>query len=143
MNKEMLKRWIKKHEGFSANPYICTAGKLSIGYGRNLQDNGILQGEAEFMFQNDFNRCEKELHSCSWYMSSPENVKNALLNMCFNLGLPRLKGFKRMIAAIEDKDYTKAALEAMDSKWAAQVPDRAKDIALMIRDGHTEELLIS
>lgn len=57
------------------------------------------------------------------------------MNMCFNLGISRLKGFKRMIVALEKKNYTVAAMEALDSKWSTQVGQRAKDIALMIREG--------
>ena len=116
-------------------PYTDTVGVLTIGWGRNLDDNGISQEEADFLFDNDFNRCERELGTCSWYTAQPEGVKGALMNMCFNLGLPRLKGFKRMIAALEAKNYTVAAQEALNSKWATQVGDRAKDVALMLREG--------
>lgn len=123
------------HEGYDDKPYLCTAGKLTIGYGRNLQDNGISQDEGDLMLENDMKRCEKDLLTCSWYLDSPSSVKDALFNMCFNLGLPRLLGFKRMIAAIKNKDYVTAAREALDSKWATQVGKRAKDVALMIREG--------
>jgi lysozyme len=116
-------------------PYTDTVEKLTIGYGRNLDDNGISQAEADFMFDNDFNRCERELAGCSWYRDQPEGVQDALMNMCFNLGLPRLKGFKRMIAALQAKNYTVAAQEALDSKWATQVGQRAKDVAVMLREG--------
>lgn len=138
MNREQLKTWIKHHEGYDDKPYICTAGKLTIGYGRNLQDNGISQDEAEYMLNNDFKRTEKDLLGCTWYINAPPTVKDALFNMCFNLGLPRLLGFRRMIAALIEKDYTKAAMEALDSKWAVQVGDRAKDVALMIREGNDD-----
>lgn len=130
-----LKEWIKYHEGFRSHPYIDTVGKLTIGYGRNLQDNGISIQEANVLFENDFQRCLEELIKYPWYSEQPENIKNALMNMCFNLGINRLLEFKRMIAAIEKKEYTNAALEALNSKWAAQVGERAKDIALMIRQG--------
>jgi len=117
------------------HPYIDTAGKLTIGYGRNLDDRGISQAEADFLFDNDFANCQRELSDCDWYRDQPEGVQAALINMCFNLGLPRLKGFKRMIAALEAKNYTLAALEALDSKWATQVGQRAKDVAVMLREG--------
>lgn len=116
-------------------PYTDTVGKLTIGYGRNLDDNGISQEEADFLFDNDFHNCERQLAKCSWYRDQPEGVQAALMNMCFNLGLPRLKGFKRMIAALEAKNYTVAAQEALNSKWATQVGQRAKDVAVMLREG--------
>lgn len=136
MNKEQLKSWLRHDEGYEDMPYICTAGKLTIGYGRNLQDNGISKDEAELMLENDMKRTEKDLLTCQWYLDAPPSVKDALFNMCFNLGLPRLLGFKKMIQAIKDKDFTKAAIEALDSKWATQVKGRAKAVAVMIREGY-------
>jgi len=132
---DKIRAWIKKHEGYSAKPYRDTVGKLTIGWGHNLDDLGITVDEAEFILSNDIKRCETQLAKCTWYTSQPQNVKDALLNMCFNIGITRLLGFKRMIAALIVKDYTKASIEALDSKWATQVHGRAKDIALMIRQG--------
>jgi lysozyme len=130
-----LKDWIKKCEGFRAFPYLDTVGKVTIGYGRNIDDLGISAAEAEFMLDNDLARCEKDLSQYSWYLIQPDNVKMALMNMCFNIGINRLTGFKKMITALINKDYTNAALEALDSKWATQVGQRAKDVAAMIREG--------
>ncbi len=133
--KKNLKEWIKHHEGLRLHPYTDTVGKITIGYGRNLQDNGISKAEAELLFQDDFQRCQNELGHFRWYNQSPEHIQNALINMCFNLGIYRLLGFKKMIAALIDKDYTQAAIEALNSKWAKQVGQRAKDVALMMRQG--------
>ena len=131
-----LETWIKQHEGFRNNYYLDTVGKLTIGYGRNLTDRGISREEAEFMLANDILICKQELAPLDWYYGQPPNVQDALVNMCYNLGLPRLLGFKKMIAALANHDYTTAALEALDSKWAKQVHGRANDIALMIREGY-------
>lgn len=127
------KNWIKSHEGLSLTPYRCTANKLTIGYGRNIEDNGITKEEADLLFENDFARCIKELSPYPWYVNQPEHIQSALINMCFNLGISKLLGFKKMIAALTVKDYTKASLEALDSLWAQQVGDRAKDVALTMR----------
>lgn len=133
--KTNLKDWIKKCEDFKSHPYLDTVGKLTIGWGRNIEDNGISQAEGDFMFDNDFARCQADLKQYKWYTDQPQNVQDALMNMCFNLGIGRLRGFKKMIAALENKDYTTAAIEALESKWANQVGQRAKDVALMIRQG--------
>jgi lysozyme len=130
-----LKEWIKKCEGFASHPYLDTVGKLTIGYGRNIHDNGISQKEAEYLFDNDFSRCERELAPYPWYVNQPKNVQDALMNMCFNMGIERLLTFRKMILALTIKDYTTAALETLDSKWAIQVGNRAKDVALMMRQG--------
>ncbi len=135
MNINELKLWIKKGESLKLKPYIDSTGKITIGWGRNIQDNGISVEEAQFMFNNDFYNAQQELQSFKWFTKQPENVQAALINMNFNLGITKLLGFKKMIAALDEGDYTNAALEALDSKWAIQIGQRAKDIALMIREG--------
>jgi lysozyme len=135
MTDDLLKSWIKKCEGIQIEPYLDTTGNLTIGYGRNLSSQGISATEADFLFQNDFNRAKNELQHMPWFDMQPEGVKGALINMNFNLGIERLLSFKKMIKALSVKDYTNAAVEALDSTWANQVGQRAKDIALMIREG--------
>jgi lysozyme len=126
--------WIKNDEGYSSKLYKDTAGKLTIGYGRNIEDEGIRPNEGELMFQNDLKEAINDIDDFLWYIYSPDPVKKALINMSYNLGLKRLLTFKKMLQAIIDKNYTKAAIEALDSKWAKQVGGRAKDIAVMIRE---------
>lgn len=129
-----LQQWIKACEGLDLKSYVDTNGHLTIGWGRNLE-NGIRLDEAELMFQNDYKQTVDELEQCDWYNMQPDGVKNALINMNFNLGITKMEGFKKMIEALRDKDYTQAALEALDSRWANQVHKRANDIAVMIRAG--------
>jgi lysozyme len=129
-----LQQWIKTCEGLDLKSYVDTNGHLTIGWGRNLE-NGIRLDEAELMFQNDYKQTVEELEQCDWYTMQPDGVKNALINMNFNLGITKMEGFKKMIEALRAKDYTQAALEALDSRWANQVHKRANDIAVMIRAG--------
>jgi lysozyme len=129
-----VQAWIKKCEGLRLQTYVDTTGKPTIGWGRNVR-KGISLDEAELMFQNDFKETVAELEACAWYRPLPEGVKTALINMNFNLGIAKLLRFTKMIAALTSKNYTLAAQEALDSKWATQVGDRAKDVAVMIREG--------
>ena len=129
-----LQQWIKACEDLKLETYVDTTGHLTIGWGHNLVD-GITQEMAEFIFQCDFKQAVDELEKCDWYTIQPQGVKNALINMNFNLGITKMEGFKKMIAALLAKDYTTAALEALDSRWANQVHKRANDIAVMIRAG--------
>lgn len=137
MKMDDLKGWLKVHEGLKLKPYRCTSNKLSIGYGRNLEDKGLTKEEADYLLSNDIEECKRHLSVYKWYLDQPESVQCALINMCF-MGIKRLLGFKKMIAALERKDYTKAALEALDSKWSGQVGKRAQDIALIISMGKSE-----
>jgi lysozyme len=130
-----VKAWIKQCEGLNLNLYPDSLGITSIGWGRNIQGNGITIDEAQLMFDNDFNRSVQELEQYAWYQVQSTNVKKALINMNFNLGIHRLTQFTKMITALINRDYTQASIEALDSKWAKQVGKRAKDIAVMIRQG--------
>ena len=129
-----LELWIKNCEGLDLHTYVDTNGHVTVGWGRNLE-NGIRLDEAELMFKNDLEQTISELQACDWFTIQPPGVRNALINMNFNLGITKLNGFKKMIAALQAKDYTTAALEALDSRWANQVHKRANDIAVMIRAG--------
>ena len=129
-----LKDWIKHYEGFNHLAYRDSEGKLTIGWGRNIEDRGITKEEAEFMLENDIQIAYNDLKGFTWYLLAPDGVKRALVNMCYNMGISRLLNFKKMIQALIKRDYTQASLEALDSQWAKQVGQRAKDIAVMIRE---------
>lgn len=124
---------IRRHEGVRLKPYQDSVGKLTIGVGRNLTDRGLSVDEVNILFQNDMVIAGDilDIWCEAWRTFSPACCA-ALLSMAFNLGGPRLTGFKRMRAALMRRDFTEAAKEALDSKWAAQVPHRAREIAKMI-----------
>ena len=136
---EQLNKLIKeltRDEGYRQHPYQDTVGKLTVGIGRNLDDVGITRQEAEFLAKQDILRAAVELDSnLPWWESTGPVRQRALLNMCFNLGITRLLGFKKMLAALEDGRWADAASEAMDSKWARQVGARAGRIATMLEEG--------
>lgn len=126
---------IKKHEGLRLRPYKCTAGKLTIGYGRNLDDNGISQYEAEEMLNNDIQRCYSQLVKLPCWNKLDEVRQAVLLDMCYNLGIVRLKQFKKMLGALEVGAYNRAAAEMLNSKWAVQVKSRATELSKIMIKG--------
>ena len=123
--------WIKKDEGLRLDTYVDTNGHVTVGYGRNLE-NGITPDEAELMFQNDLKRTLDELEQHDWFNNAPQKVQDALINMNFNLGITKLLEFKEMIEALENKNYRAAAQAALNSLWAKQLPNRSKEIAVMM-----------
>lgn len=138
MNK--LKEQLRRHEGLRLHPYECSAGKITIGYGRNLDDVGISLSEAEGLLDADITNAIKELNKAfSWFGALDEVRQDVLINMCFNIGLPRLKKFKKTLAAIERGYFDVASREMMDSKWAVQVGSRAKELSLQMRTGRYKE----
>lgn len=136
MDTEQLKKEIMFDEGLKLKPYLCSEGKLTIGIGRNLESVGITKAEAFYLLNNDIERVELDLdRSFTWWRNMSERRQRALANMCFNLGLPTLLGFKKTLSAMERGDFETAANEALDSKWAKQVKDRALRISKMIKEG--------
>lgn len=127
---------LKTHEGLRLKPYRCTAGRLTIGYGRNIQDNGITEEEALFMLTADMLIAEDELRGIfEGFEYFTVKRKAALIDMIFNLGKSRFLIFRNMIKAINNNDWDLAAGEAMDSLWAGQVGKRASTIAGMLKRG--------
>ena len=63
----------------------------------------------------------------------PEEVQQVIVNMCFNMGRPRLEGFKKFIQAINDEDWATASVEMLDSRWAKQVGVRATRLSDRIK----------
>jgi len=119
---------IIKHESKKLYPYRDSVGKLTIGVGHNLDDNGISNSVAEFMLAEDIKTAEDELIDVfPEFDTYPEKVRMVMTDMMFNMGYHRFIGFKKMIKAVNNRDYKLAAAEAKDSKWCKQVGSRCDD----------------
>lgn len=133
---ESLEDMLLRHEGVKLYPYRDTVGKLTIGVGRNLDDNGITEDEAMTLLRNDAETAIKELTmQYLWFQELDETRSNAIVDMYFNLGMNRFATFKRMLTALDRHDYPAAAEEMLDSKWARQVGPRAQELSEMVRLG--------
>jgi lysozyme len=136
MDRDVLTAELIRDEGVRLKPYRDTVGKLTIGVGRNLDDVGITLAEAMVLLGHDITWAVHELETAlPWFKDLDPVRQRVLCNMCFNLGLARLLGFRNTLAAVARGDYTQAAIEMMDSKWATQVGDRAKRLAKMMEQG--------
>lgn len=144
MNK--LTALIAKHEGLELKPYKDSVGKLSIGYGRNLEDVGITRNEAAAMLRTDVANAYMDANRFDWFDGLNDPRQSAIVNMVFNLGLPRFKGFKNTIMLLEKGRYRAAAEEILKgsgpggkSKWYCQVGKRAEEISEMLMTGEWPE----
>jgi lysozyme len=135
---KIARRLISQHEGVRRFPYRCTADKLSIGIGRNLDDRGLSMSEIEYLFENDLQEARRTAQAYTYFAGLNEARQAAILDMAFQLGSPRLAGFVRMHKNMEAGDYAAAADECLDSRYAKQVPARAQRIAQIIRSGEHE-----
>ena len=124
------------HEGLELHPYEDSLGILTIGVGRNLEERGISEDEAFYLLGNDIEIIWDELIKQHPIVEDLDDQRQMiLLDMAFNMGVPRLGKFKKMWAAIEDGDMIDASKQALDSRWADQVGRRAERLAERLTSG--------
>lgn len=146
---------LKRHEGFRGDVYKCTAGKNTIGYGRNIDDNPITEKEfkecgiekttplkiteqqASKLLELDI---RKHVHAVNTSFPDIVQLLNeprqwVLYNMSFNIGMTKLRKFQGMFSAVLQGNFVKASIEMLDSKWAKQVKGRANELALQMKTG--------
>lgn len=136
MNLERAKHYTKRFEGLRLKPYTCPAGKLTIGYGHNLDDNGITEDIAVRLLDADLMTAEREVRQrFTHFYKLNEARQFVLVDMCFNMGAAKLFTFKKMFAALAKDEYPTAAKEMLNSKWARQVGNRAKVLSEIMTSG--------
>ncbi len=125
-----------RHEGFRSKPYRCSAGKLTIAIGRNLDDKGISRDEAFMMLRADIGDAVVDLkHHVESFFMMDEIRANVLINMTINMGIGGLLGFKKMLASVAIGDWPEAKKQMLDSKWATQVGIRSDELAEQMLTG--------
>ena len=133
MKLQVLKEQLVRHEGLRLKPYRDTVGVLTIGVGRNLDDVGIREDEAMVLLDHDILGVLDDLdREFPWWRHLSETRQLVLADMCFNLGIGRLKGFRKALQAMQEGRWADAAREMLDSRWAAQVGSRAVNLAEMM-----------
>ena len=135
---QKLLEMLKRHEGVESHVYRCSAGFETIGAGRNISKSGLglSDDEVDYLLENDIVRVIKELSSeYPWFKDLDDVRKDAIIDISFNLGATRLRGFERALAAMDAADYKTASLEFLDSKWSRDVKGRSTELAYMIEMG--------
>lgn len=146
MNHDRLKEMLVQHEGTGPVkngrlfPYRCSAGKLTIGIGRNIEERGISEAEAEFMLENDINDSVNDCKRMFLNFDLLDDVRQeVLINMMLNMGYNTFSQFKRFIAAIKAGNFNEAAKQMEDSAWYRQVGQkpgqRAYELRMMMLTG--------
>lgn len=131
----LAKKMLKVHEGLRLKPYKCASDKWTIGWGHNIEDNGIPEVIADALLDNDIDSVCIRLESQDFWPSLCAARQAVLIDMCFNLGWPRMAGFRKMLAALRVADYEMAAIEMQNSVWYRQVGKRAEKLAKIMRTG--------
>lgn len=136
MDVDKLKDQLILHEGLELKSYQCSAGFITLGVGRNVEELGITEDEARYLLDNDILRVTKELDSAMpWWRNMSEVRQRVVVDMVFNLGISRFLNFKNAINAMQEEDWDEAAAQMLDSRWADQVGQRATRLATaMVED---------
>ena len=130
---ETVEQMIERHEGCRFEPYIDSVGVQTIGIGHNLHKPLTRQAVMQ-IFTDDLNDAVNDcLHAFPFFTELSKPRQWVLLDMCFNLGLPKLQQFTKFLKAVELGNYDIAAQEMLDSLWAKQVKGRAIELAAMMR----------
>jgi lysozyme len=139
-----LIRQLRLHEGERLKPYRCTAGKLTIGVGRNLEDRGITAQESAYLLGNDITSTQAALLKALPWVGTLDDVRQrVLIDMAFNMGLGTLLTFRRTLAAVQAGQYQQAAAMMLESRWAGQVGQRAKRLSQMMATGQDPRELLA
>lgn len=127
---------LRRDEGLKLKPYRDSVGKITLGYGRNLDDDGISEMEADFLLQNDVKAATVELEAnFPWVMNLDDARKGAVLNMIFNMGAHGLAEFRDFLQKLQSGDFRAASGAMLDSLWAKQVGPRATRLSIQIESG--------
>jgi lysozyme len=132
--EDLLKK-IKEHEGFKSRVYKCTEGYDTIGYGFAIKDLELDEDIAEEILLRKLEKLIKRLRDkFDWLDDVPHAVQGVLVNMSYQMGVNGVSKFKKALHAMQMFQWKKAADELLDSRWAKQTPNRAKELSEIIRN---------
>ena len=141
--KDLLKilEDIKRHEGFEPKVYKCTEGYDTIGYGFAIKDLVLDKDVSDLILMKKLHKLlQRIVIAFPWFKEINYEAKRVIVNMCYQLGLSGFSKFKKTIYLLETEQYEEASVEMLDSLWAKQTYNRAKELSEILRsiDGHTQ-----
>ena len=136
MSEDLIDR-IKAHEGYRRFAYECSEGRLTIGYGTMIENggHGIPEAIAEALLTDYLNVIWAKMYAKTWFTDLNQARQDCIVEMCYQLGITGVSGFKNMISRLQAKDWEGASKEALDSAWAKQTPARAAEVAERLAQG--------
>ena len=125
---------IKKHEGYVGIVYKDSLGIDTIGYGFAIKDLELDEDVCEIILKRKLNTLtDIVLLKFSWFKYMPQEIKDIVIEMCYQLGVTGFSKFKKTIAYLQNKQWEEASVEMLDSLWAKQTPNRAKEMSKRVK----------
>ena len=126
---------IKKHEGYVGVVYKDSLGIDTIGYGFAIKDLELDADICDIILERKL----KALHDMikikfKWYGYMPQEIKDVVIEMCYQLGVGGFSKFKKTIAYLQNQQFHDASVEMLDSLWAKQTPNRAKELSNRVKE---------
>ena len=128
---------IKKHEGYVGIVYKDSLGIDTIGYGFAIKDLELDKDICDIILERKLHALTDRINNkCHWYMYMPPEIQDIVVELCYQMGVYGFSCFKKTISYLQDKKFEKASVEMLDSRWADQTPNRAKELSNRVREVH-------
>ena len=126
---------IKQHEGFVPTVYKDSLGIDTIGYGFAIKDLFLNKDLCDLILERKISHLlEKINDKFTWYKYMPPAIQDIVVEMCYQMGVYGFSRFKKTIAYLQDKKFEEASVEMLDSRWAIQTPNRAKELSNRVKE---------
>jgi len=145
---------LERDEGYRAEPYRDSLGIWTVAIGRNLEANPLTGAEWKQLLDAGeitvhISRAgamrllgpsvrDIEIRCATifpWWRDCDDVRREVIANLAYNMGFARLAGFRNMLAAMQARDYERAADELADSRWYTQVGERGPRLVEQLRTG--------
>ena len=126
---------IKQHEGYVGVVYKDSLGIDTIGYGFAIKDLELDRDICDIILERKLKALEDRVNiKFSWYKYMPQEIKDVIMEMCYQLGVTGVSKFKKTLAHLQNKRWEEASVEMLDSLWAKQTPNRAKELSNRVKE---------
>ena len=121
---------IKRHEGYVGVVYKDSLGIDTIGYGFAIKDLELDADICDIILERKLKDLKDRINNkFDWYIYMPPEIKDVIIEMCYQLGVTGFSKFKKTIAYLQNKQWKDASVEMLDSRLAKQTPERAKELS--------------
>ena len=126
---------IKQHEGYVGVVYKDSLGIDTIGYGFAIKDLELDEDICEIILARKLKNLQDMVKiKFKWYGYMPPEIKDVVMEMCYQLGVTGFSKFRKTIAYLQNKQFHDASVEMLDSLWAKQTPNRAKELSNRVKE---------
>ena len=126
---------IKIHEGYVSRVYKDSLGIDTIGYGFAIKDLNLEEDICQIILQRKLESLEKRINKrFEWYKDMPQPIKDVVAEMCYQMGVTGVSKFKKTINFLKNKQWRRASVEMLDSRWANQTPGRANELSERVKE---------